>query len=141
MKIGSSFEVLFSEARAHSRIIYDCAWLPTAVPKFVTVSRDKSIRVWEIYDDGVRRICEEACADSVTAVACQKQESQVLVAISLNNGKVHLYEWDDSSNRLRMQADELIDTMSETLRLAFHPTLPQLAVGGRDGMLRVVEIT
>lgn len=82
----------------HTRIIWDCAWMPTG-HNFVTVARDKTAIVWNIFDkdDGLKvepghRL---AMSEAVTAVdvhpTVRLNDASFVVCLGLESGVFHLY--------------------------------------------------
>jgi elongator complex protein 2 len=84
--------------KAHTRIIYDCAWLPEG-KAFVTVSRDKSLKIWALQGS-----CEATVklAMPVTAVDVLGETVGGLywIAVGLEDGALVIYsvqegQWQD----------------------------------------------
>ncbi|EGD81577.1 hypothetical protein PTSG_02292 [Salpingoeca rosetta] len=110
---GPSYELRFTHAKAHDRIIWDVAWVPDS-KHFITGARDKHVKVWAVADSG-----EATCTctlpkfpDSVTALAVtadtrpsssspsssSSSSSALMLAVGLDKGAVHLHRSADNGS-------------------------------------------
>ncbi|XP_068213632.1 elongator complex protein 2-like [Palaemon carinicauda] len=132
----------------HSRVIWSCAWLPDS-KHFVTASRDKTVAVWGLGEEGWTRVSLLNESDEVTAVAATVFEngdgkSQCLIATGLVNGvtKVHRYNVLDSS--FSAEVLQISHQHHKTVkRLKFRPCVgdrPVLASCGEDNRVHIWEI-
>lgn len=107
-----NYQLKCGKEKAHTRIIWDCDWFPTTIKEendmFVTGSRDKSIKIWEINnnnkdDNVVNCITSVKLTASVTGVGINKELSnneKVLLAIGLENGDILIYSYDKKEKKL-----------------------------------------
>ena len=51
----AEFKLVELNTKAHSRILWDCSWLPVN-NFFTTVSRDKQIKLWKVVEDKVELV-------------------------------------------------------------------------------------
>ncbi|XP_077515117.1 elongator complex protein 2 [Amblyomma americanum] len=153
--------IAFAEKKAaiHQRIIWSCAWSHDGL-YFATASRDKKVVIW-----GWRTVdkAAEACLgpfeskaeltveDSATAVTFAPgicSDDRYLVAIGLEKGIVHIYEWNlELGWALRETLQQNFAHHLTVKRLKFCPrsdrdagTAFQLASCGDDHMVRVYNI-
>ncbi|KAK9477509.1 WD40-repeat-containing domain protein [Lipomyces japonicus] len=105
---GQKYEIQHLGAKGHTRIIWDGAWAPTGLAGhayvFVTVSRDKTIKVWALQSsgthDGANTWALKATQKlAVAGTAVQflpglqaADDGSALLAAGLENGNVHVYK-------------------------------------------------
>lgn len=73
---------ILAKPKAHTRIIWDCTWMST--DQFITVSRDKTAKVWDINGECLKTITFKAPVTS-----CDAGEQ---IAIGLENGEIHIFD-------------------------------------------------
>ncbi|KAA8913153.1 WD40-repeat-containing domain protein [Sphaerosporella brunnea] len=134
--------------KAHTRIIYGCSWLPGG-QAFVTVSRDKSIKLWQLSDNS-----EVTCAATmklalpVTAVDVlgEAVDGRYWIAVGLEDGGLEWYavpegKWNEVQKVLafeqRITPDKAITDI--TWRPNGVEKERELAVTSEDGSVRVYK--
>lgn len=102
LREGERFELVKIQEKAHSRIIWDCAWVNFGgCVSFVTVSRDKEMKLWKFENGDVLCTGSVRFAESaVTAVDSVKtgRVGVFKLVVGLDNGDVYLYSVDVVSN-------------------------------------------
>ncbi|KAH3682014.1 hypothetical protein WICPIJ_007006 [Wickerhamomyces pijperi] len=96
----NSFELISTNEKAHSRIIWDCSWAPSEFGSvFITGSRDKSIKVWRINDD-VDCIATSKFSSPVTSLDVHTKviNGKLLVSVGLETGDILLYTLDNQNS-------------------------------------------
>ncbi|KAF2643715.1 WD40 repeat-like protein [Massarina eburnea CBS 473.64] len=86
----STYALKHSNPKGHTRMILGAAWSPLEQPTFLTAGRDKSVKIWQITDDGVQLKSTVPATAAVTAVSCNRQLSQgcVQFAYGTENGEI-----------------------------------------------------
>lgn len=90
----AEFELLELNAKAHSRIIWDCSWL-TVQDYFVTVSRDKQLKLWKVDDANnkvelINSLKVDEPIISVSAYKGEWEQDKNVVAIGLESGSIKI---------------------------------------------------
>lgn len=80
-----------SFAKAHTRIIWEAVFTPCE-NFFLTASRDKTVKVWEMETKTVIKTIEFNAG--VTSVDIQLFKNRNLLVVGLENGDVHLVDFD-----------------------------------------------
>ena len=96
----NSFNLVHSDPKAHTRIIWDCSWSPLEFGRFFfTCSRDKSVKVWKQLEDKVELITSIKCDNPVTSIDVHKKviNGKVLIAVGLENGDILISTFDGSN--------------------------------------------
>ncbi|CDK26138.1 unnamed protein product [Kuraishia capsulata CBS 1993] len=147
---GLEFRLLKLQKKAHTRILWDCAWLPQTVTKtkFFTASRDKTVKLWKIIDSDLEIVSSVKLADSVTAIAVldRDDDGKVILAAGLDNGSISIFRVDPETGDFSLQ-EELINSITPALRvsrLSFRPsingTLIELAAASDDTTTRIYSV-
>lgn len=67
---GQQYDMLTSNAKAHSRMVLDCSWAPaSAGVVFATAGRDKNVKIWRLDGRQLECVTTISASSSVTAVA------------------------------------------------------------------------
>lgn len=148
-----TFELVELNVKAHTRIVWDCSWGPAFQGQafFVTGSRDKSIKLWQATDNGVKVVSTIKTEDAVTTVACfQKQtiHNLLVIAAGHENGRILLYEvnMEDESKKIEKMftLDEQISPSARVGKIAFSKKLQGgkmlLAAGSSDNSVRLYSV-
>ncbi|KAH3676072.1 hypothetical protein WICMUC_002369 [Wickerhamomyces mucosus] len=111
----NTFNLIASNEKAHSRIIWDCSWAPEEVGNvFVTGSRDKSIKVWKLEEETKQvNVLDSVKFDfPVTSLDVHKKliNNKILISVGLENGSILIYSFDDSNKLSHVDTfdDEII---------------------------------
>lgn len=155
--VNEKFELVKLMEKAHSRIIWDCAWVNYEdVVAFVTCSRDKEVRLWvKEAGDSCDVVCKASVkfSSAVTAIDSIKVNDEgrsvFKLVIGLDNGEVYVYRVDVE----KFEFEEL-EKIEQTLlpgggisRVSISPVVVAqcsakivVAVGSRDNSLRVLQV-
>lgn len=148
-----TYTLLKSNPKGHSRMILDCAWVPTTAdtdnaPMFATAGRDKSIKIWRIQPSTseVELVKSFPVEASVTAVAFSPDaqlaygtEQGRLGLITLSEGG----KWEDAVVRAVRKEVGPAKTVTE---LRWRPGKAEedggrlLAVSSEDGGMRLLRV-
>uniref|UniRef100_A0A914H0L9 Elongator complex protein 2 n=1 Tax=Globodera rostochiensis TaxID=31243 RepID=A0A914H0L9_GLORO len=95
----------------HNRIIWDCSWSPDS-HLFATVSRDKTLKLWDFVTEG-KGVTERAeVANTATFVSTESQtavdfapkksrENSYLIAVGFEDGAISLFDYNTISRALQ----------------------------------------
>lgn len=155
---NGTFELVEKNEKAHTRIIWDCTWLPqtNSISYFVTVSRDKSLKVWKLLQGEITMVNSKKFNDVITAVDCFKPQlfnSVAVLVIGFENGSISVVTIDISSSTPEITPEitpsisipSTISPDSRITKLSLSKKLVdnsfQLAVGSADSCLRLYTIS
>lgn len=151
---AGKFELLELNAKAHSRIIWDCSWAPSnPYGNFVvTASRDKQIKLWQVKDK-VEAIAAIKLQDAVTSVSCYRSgllDTKILLAVGLENGDLSLFSVDlnepEKRFKLNLKFDSTLTPAGRVAKLSFSNKLHDnnknlmLGVASNDTSVRIYSI-
>lgn len=147
-----AYSRLQAEPKAHSRMILDCAWAPTAAGYyFATAGRDKSVKIWQLQHErqGFQCMASIPQLAAVTAVAFEPviNAGTVRLAVGLEDGQIGIW----SCNVATGQAESSIDVEGSLQpsgvinKLAWRPIRdgpprPLLAACSDDCSVRIYDI-
>ncbi|KAI5949245.1 ELP2 [Candida theae] len=145
----SEFKLVELNAKAHSRIIWDCSWLDGG--SFVTVSRDKQMKLWKIGggSGAVDLVNSLKLDEPVTSVSVFKGEAAVtgirIVALGLESGQICIYTIAAGGEfKLAAAFDANITPVDRIEKVAFSSRVTDkklfLGVGSKDNSVRVYTI-
>lgn len=135
--------------KAHTRIIYDCAWLPGSDKAFVTVSRDKSIKIWGQSGDSSwasKNTVKFAVPITAVDIMGEITGGRCWIMIGLEDGGLELYaaeagKWDTIEkvqafeNRYTSPGRIIATRRLTTMATGLLPTRPsRSSAGGREGL-------
>ncbi|KAF1962076.1 WD40 repeat-like protein [Byssothecium circinans] len=88
----STYALKHSNPKGHTRMILGAAWTPLQQSVFLTAGRDKSVKIWEITNDGVQLKGTVPATAAVTAVSCNRHLSQgrLQFAFGMENGQINI---------------------------------------------------
>ena len=80
----------FANPKGHARMILSAAWTPLAQPTFITASRDKSVRLWQVEDTDVQHKATVTASAAVTATVCNGNvfDDKIMFAFGTENGDI-----------------------------------------------------
>lgn len=148
-----TFDLVELNAKAHTRIIWDCSWAPAygGSDYLVTCSRDKVIKLWKALDSGVECVASVKTADAVTSVSCFQTslvKGAYLVAVGHEKGDVAIYAVHMEKDPAFVKVVDVPDSIAPAARvskIAFSPKIVgsklQLAVGSHDTSVRLYNIS
>lgn len=153
------YTLFMSNPRGHSRMILDAAWAPDrSPPLFATAGRDKSVKLWQLKDQGngkptfecTSTINLQSPATAVSFHPSHGQSSDSILAIGDDTGRILLYSVASSSSADALEVKELsvfepsISPSKAITRLAWRPGSEQdrllLAVASEDCSLRIYAV-
>lgn len=142
-KSGTKFELVEIVEKAHSRIIWDCAWVETeGQVSFVTVSRDKEIKLW-VLNMGTGKLENKSQYKfdiPITSVdSFSLGEGKFKLGVGLDKGQVMTLDLD--VNAFEFSNLQLIGTAGGSItRIKFSPFEPIMACGSTDSSLRLFKL-
>lgn len=112
-----SFEIFKYNLKPHTKIIWDCEWLPQSFDKngFVTVARDKTIKYWSFNaeKDDYELVSSIRFKEPVTAVSVYNktvnEANDLLVSVGLNDGDLKLIKINKESKECKEIEDISFD--------------------------------
>jgi elongator complex protein 2 len=143
-ELTAQFELVELNTKAHSRIIWDCAWLPVQ-NLFVTVSRDKQMKLWDVNTPGESKTSHKF-DQAITSVSCYQHavDDTFLVAVGFESGNVSLVTIDTTTLQITnvTPVDDRITPSNRVSKLSFSSASPEilLSVGSHDTSVRVYSI-
>jgi elongator complex protein 2 len=138
---GNSYQDDTSLEKAHARILWDAAWLPGG-ESFVTVSRDKTAKVWAVRKGADGKL--EVALDSTIAVSGAATSVAVsadkVLAVGLENGEIRLFK-HDAGSQTWTAAGVLTAHTEAVAGLQFRPgSSKQLLSAGEDGLTQLFSL-
>ncbi|CAR29562.1 ZYRO0G11660p [Zygosaccharomyces rouxii] len=144
-----TFSLKYKNEKAHTRIIWDCDWAPIEFGQvFLTASRDRTVKSWR-YDQESDNFTSENSVkfeQPVTALSiCEKViDGQLIVAIGLEGGSIHLYSYTPQGFKLLEQIDESLTPADKITRLRWSPSFREdrlyLGVSSSDTSTRIYSL-
>ncbi|KAI5965720.1 ELP2 [Candida pseudojiufengensis] len=141
---NAEFKLVELNAKAHSRIIWDCSWISNDA--FVTVSRDKQIKLWRINGGKVELVSSLKLNDAITSVTSFKGKlfDTKIVAVGLENGDISVYTIQNDEFKHAISFDQSITPADRIEKISFSNKIVdnklQLGVGSRDTSVRIYSI-
>lgn len=152
---GENFELIKIMEKAHSRIIWDCAWVNFGeVISFLTCSRDKEVKLWKMDNESkeVKNYGSIKFEIAVTAIDSVKINNNGIfkVIIGLDNGKIFIYRVDVNKNEFEeIEAIENRDLPGDSIsRISISNKVEVeesgeikhiVAIGSKDNSLRIMK--
>ena len=146
---AGSFDLVELNQKAHARIIWDASWLPGPRTQFLTCSRDKSIKLWDVHGGSVSLWAVLKTASSVTSISAYPHAVDgSIVAIGNEDGGIALYRVEDGAEEPISEVLTFPPTVLPAARiskLAFSGKTVdgkmQLAVGSMDASVRIFSVS
>lgn len=149
-----TFKLISLQEKAHTRIIWDCCWLPIEIDAcmFITGARDRRMKLWKMKSSStVENITRsDRHTSAVTALDCYDKPigKLALIATGLDDGSILLYtvSADGKFNMVYQQPVDATPNGSIT-RLSFRPSSAsskdgiELAVSARDSSVRILKFS
>lgn len=148
----SSFSLLQSNPKGHSRMILDASWAPmTDKPVFATAGRDKSVKVWRREEGSF--VCQSTISlqSSVTALSFfpATHDDSFLLAAGEDSGELSVYQVkvDSLEAKHLVTIDKTVSPSKTITQLAWRPTTRadtskfELAVASEDTSTRIYVIS
>ncbi|AET41199.1 Elongator subunit ELP2 Ecym_7373 [Eremothecium cymbalariae DBVPG len=154
----NTFQFSSGHEKPHSRIIWDCDWMPLEFgDAFVTVSRDKTIKLWRSNkrmdirdssngDNGYELEQSLRLGEAVTAVSVYSQlvEGKVAIAMGCESGAIHIYTYSGKNFDKVVELDTKITPADRINRIRWNPVekdgLLFIGVGSLDTSTRIYSI-
>lgn len=144
------FDLVEFNEKAHTRIIWDASWLPHSMNQFVTGSRDKSIKLWEVCDNKVilKGVLKTTFPiTSVSVFSDLLKDGSAALAVGNEEGQISLYAVNSQQEEaisLSCVVDNALLPATRVSKLAFSRKIVDgrllLAVGSTDSSVRVFSI-
>ncbi|KAK6464150.1 WD40-repeat-containing domain protein [Scheffersomyces coipomensis] len=149
------FELVELNTKASSRILWDCSWLPINQfgSFFLTASRDKTVKLWQVNDTKVESISVAKVDEPVISVSCYRAnliDNFAVISFGLENGNISVYKIDLSTTEKDFQLvakfdttitpDERISKLSFSSKLHEKDSQFLLAVASKDTSTRLYSI-
>ncbi|KAG7665412.1 ELP2 [[Candida] subhashii] len=99
---NSEFKLVELHPKPHTRILWDCSWVPNNVygDFFVTVSRDRQIKIWKIVDGHCDPLSALKLSAPITSVSIYKgiwkNDRETIIAVGLEDGSISIFTFDIS---------------------------------------------
>lgn len=150
----SSFSLLQSNPKGHSRMILDAAWAPaTDKPVFATAGRDKSVKVWKLEKGSF--VCQSTIPlqTSVTAISflSELQDGSFLLGVGDDSGEVSVHQVvaDSLEAKHLTTVDRTMSPSKTITQLSWRPVARkgtdtstfELAVASEDTSTRIYAIS
>ncbi|TGZ83087.1 WD40 repeat-like protein [Ascodesmis nigricans] len=164
---GKEWRLVEKKEKAHTRIIFDCAWIPGSGSDeraFITASREKSIKLWtftpNVDNAGINSTCVAAVKFPAPVTALDVLgtyiDGNAWIAAGLDDGSVYMYavkkgKWETVEKRLQLDARSSPD--KGITEVAWRPVLKdgeknvdesasrrELAVASEDSSVRIFDI-
>lgn len=130
--------------QAHSRIVWDCAWLDNT--HFITGSRDKLIKIWKVLAEGVELLATEKLSLPVSSVATYQKGLEYYLAIGLEDG-ISVFRTNVQTDTVKVEPvvefESTITPAGRVAKVAWgagHGDELVLAVGSADTSVRVYTV-
>jgi elongator complex protein 2 len=153
----STFSLMTSHPKGHSRMILDAAWAPVSeIHTFATAGRDKSVKIWQLAERSF--VCKTTITlkSSVTAISFlpQEQAGSFFLATGEDSGELSLYRiaTDGLEATHLVSVDRLISPSKTITQLAWQPSIEKydlrqgesnlkLAVASEDTSTRIYAVS
>ncbi|KAL6450347.1 LOW QUALITY PROTEIN: ELP2 Elongator complex protein 2 [Candida maltosa Xu316] len=146
----AEFKLVELNEKAHSRILWDCSWLPfNVMDYFTTVSRDKQMKIWKVSDNAVELVTSAKLEEPITSVSVYKGgpvANKVVVAVGLEDGSIDVFTFDLNKSELSLVVsfDKSITPSNRIEKLSLSNKLHNgkllLGVGSKDTSARLYSI-
>lgn len=148
----SSFSLLQSNPKGHSRMILDASWAPvTDKPVFATAGRDKSVKLWRMEEGSFMCKSTISLQSSVTAISFLPavQDGSLLLAVGEDSGELSVYQVVVDSLEVKhlVTIDKTMSPSKTIAELSWRPTTRtdtskfELAVASEDTSTRIYAIS
>ncbi|RCK62331.1 Elongator complex protein 2 [Candida viswanathii] len=145
----AEFKLVELNPKAHSRILWDCSWLPVN-NLFTTVSRDKQIKLWKVADDKVQLVSSTKLSEPITSVSVYKGgliNNHAVVAVGLEDGGIEIFTVNLANPEFKHVSsfEKEITPSGRIEKLSFSNKLDNknrflLGVGSKDTSARLYSI-
>ncbi|CRG88755.1 Elongator complex protein 2 [Talaromyces islandicus] len=124
----STFSLLTSNPKAHSRMILDAAWAPVS-PIFATAGRDKSVKLWQMKSDTFECVSTISLSTPVTSLSFyplkpqEKQQDVFYLAAGEETGQISIHRISASTleSQELVTLDKAISPSKAITQLAWRP--------------------
>lgn len=144
------FKLIDNNTKAHNRIIWDCCWVPPQFGHyFVTVGRDKMIKLWNCdAEPPVSLVTQLKIEEVVTSVDILDHlvGDKLIIAVGLENGSIQII----STNLKEAKELEIVGEINTkispadkvtSLKFSTVNNTTRLAVGSADSSIRLYHFS
>lgn len=132
---GGEFSLHAHDPKGHSRIIWDCCWLPDSTG-FVTGSRDKSFKLWRL--KGGSWTCAKQVPLGSSAVTALDIDDRGQLIVGTEEGDLHIYSIAGDDVQLLKSLPKQDCPDQRIQRVCWRPNrLGEFAVASGDWSVRV----
>ncbi|EDO19176.1 hypothetical protein Kpol_1050p33 [Vanderwaltozyma polyspora DSM 70294] len=143
----NSFTLKYKNEKPHSRIIWDCVWLPEEYGNgFLTASRDKTVKLWKYGNDNYELETSIKLTAAVTSISVMQKllNNNLIIAIGLEDGSIHIYKYSKDSFEQVIELDNAITPAGRISRLRWSNLENSgsflLGVGSSDTSTRIYSV-
>lgn len=133
---SSSFSLLTSNPKGHSRMILDGAWAPLSKgPTFATASRDKSVKLWQKTNEAFecKSVISLRSAGTALSFLPVNKDSLCYLAVGEDTGDISIHEIRSHSLETHklLSMDKLTCPLKTITRLSWRPNVNSIDVARR----------
>lgn len=140
---GLKFDLIEIIEKAHSRIIWDCAWVESeGIISFVTVSRDKEIKLWVLNNDNGKLEIKKSYKFPIAVTSVDSfalGDGKFKLGVGLNNGEILSIDLDVKNSEFN-NVQNVGMAGGAITRIKFSPNEPIMACGSNDSSLRLFKL-
>ncbi|KAF1965941.1 RNA polymeras-like protein II Elongator subunit [Bimuria novae-zelandiae CBS 107.79] len=145
----AAYVLKHANPKGHTRMILGASWTSLEQTTFMTAGRDKSVKIWQIIDDGVVLKGSVSVNAAVTAVACNRQllDGKVQFAMGTENGEltVGVAEADGLDKATTTTVAKEVSPAKGVNQIVWRPGRDamgqQMAVASDDSSVRIFNVS
>lgn len=131
------YSKVFENPKAHSRIIWDGAWIDNT--RFATAARDKTVKIWSVQNPETP-VAQLSFPLPVTAIDSAVCNDSISIIAGLENGDLYICQYVDNTFTVRQQipVDDTPD--KRVTRISCFSPQAKIAVTSEDASLRIYQL-
>jgi elongator complex protein 2 len=146
--VDAVYALKSANPKGHSRMILGAAWAALEKPTFLTAGRDKSVKIWQIDNNGVELKGSVVASAAVTAVACNREakEGTLQFAYGTEGGELVVGSAEaENLDKVAAVAVEMGISPAKGInqivwRPGRHGERQQMAVASEDSSVRIFNV-